>query len=292
MNRLQLELRRLYLTQPPAAQEASKGDTGSIDASPGDVSPVGGSCIDATLVDVAGQVRALVLELARPAHWAPLSAVWKGVQVDLELPAPAIAVNGKDGYQLWFSLAQATPAAQGWALLDALRLRYLGDVKPHRLTLLPLVDASTALPNRHADLLPALQEASGVWSAFLAPDLAPMFADEPWLDLPPNSDGQAKLLMRLASIQPAEFERALALLGRGPETDLLAVDAASIAQASSACPLPALVPVVAAGLGHAPAGESPDPKRFLQGVMNDASVPLALRIEAAKALLSCAQPAR
>ena len=33
-----------------------------------------------------------------------------------------------------------------------------------------------------------------------------------------------------------------------------------------------------------------DPRSFLQAVMNDASVPLALRIEAAKALLSSTQP--
>ena len=30
--------------------------------------------------------RALVLELARPADWGQLAAVWRGVQADLELP--------------------------------------------------------------------------------------------------------------------------------------------------------------------------------------------------------------
>ena len=32
---------------------------------------------------------------------------------------------------------------------------------------------------------------------FVAPDLAALFADEPWLDLPPSSDAQADLLARL-----------------------------------------------------------------------------------------------
>ena len=54
--------------------------------------------------------RALMLALAQPGSWAGLAKVWQGVQADLELPAPAIAVSGTDSYQLWFSLAQPVAA--------------------------------------------------------------------------------------------------------------------------------------------------------------------------------------
>ena len=79
MNRLQRELHRLY-GQKVAAIEGPLGL--GLDA----VHPI----------DTPGPVRTMVLELARPANWAPLSAVWQGVQTDLDLPAPAIAVNGSD----------------------------------------------------------------------------------------------------------------------------------------------------------------------------------------------------
>lgn len=111
--------------------------------------------------------------------------------------------------------------------------------------------------------VPALQADSGVWSAFVATDLAPMFADEPWLDMPPNPDGQAQLLAPLKSIPPAEFELALQQLR--PTTGLTAPGLASNALALTAASL--------------------DPKRFLLDVMNNDSLDLALRIEAAKALL-------
>ncbi len=50
------------------------------------------------LMTAEGHVRAMVLELSRPADWNALSTVWQRVQSDLELPAPAIAVSGNDGY--------------------------------------------------------------------------------------------------------------------------------------------------------------------------------------------------
>jgi hypothetical protein len=90
-----------------------------------------------------------------------------------------------------------------------------------------------------------------------------MFADEPWLDMPPNPDGQAQLLAPLKSIPPAEFE--LALQHLRPTTGLAAPGLVSNASA------------------HATA--SLDPKHFLLDVMNNDSLDLALRIEAAKALL-------
>jgi len=246
MTRLQSEWRRLYLAHDTPDLDAA-------DASAGLIAP-------------DGSVRALVLELARPADWNTLAPLWQGVQLDLELPAPAIAVNGRDGYQLWFSLAQAVPAQRARDFLAALARRYLPGIAAARLAQLPGADASGQL--RHATPVPR-QQAEDRWSAFLAPDLAPMFAEDPWLDLPPSPDGQADRLARLASITPADFEQALERLG--PATP-------APAQASHGA-------TAAPDAGPLPVAHEQDPKHFLLGVMNDTHVALALRIEAAKALL-------
>lgn len=192
----------------------------------------------------------LVLELARPASWEPLAKVWQGVQADLELPAPAIAVSGTDSYQLWFSFAAKVPPAEAMAFLDGLRARYLADVGPERIAM-KFSDAP----------MPPFEAAPGRWSAFVTPDLATLFADEPCLDLPPGIDAQADLLSRLKSIHPEEFERAKERLRP-------AVTAASAS--APGCNAPA---------------KTADPRRFLLDVMNDAQVAMHLRIEAARALL-------
>ena len=168
MTRLQTELQRLYLPRGPASQAPDAAHAG--------------------LIGPDGQSRAMVLELARPADWTVLCAVWQGVQADLDLPAPAIVVSGRDGVQLWFSLAQAVPAVQAAAFLGALRVRYLGGVDPGRLRLLPQPDAAAPMQVAHAQPVPAAQGADGRWSAFVAQDLAPVFAEEPWLDMPPNPE--------------------------------------------------------------------------------------------------------
>lgn len=87
MNPLESELRRLYLL---------------------DGVPVDKSC----LLSTAGHVRAMVLELSRPADWTALSTVRQRVQSELELPAPAVAVSGNDGYMLTIGLA----ASHSWGL--------------------------------------------------------------------------------------------------------------------------------------------------------------------------------
>ncbi len=199
--------------------------------------------------DAQDQVRAARLTLARPADWTTLGPVWRGVQADLELPAPAIAVNGHDGIELWFSFAQALAPEQVLAFVAALRRRYLADVDGERLG--SAVGSVAELPPRQIEPLEQ-------WSAFVAPDLAPVFGAEPWLDIAPSAEGQADLLARLASIQAADLRLALQRLG------------------ALAVPAPASVPVSTA---------EPDPRAFLQRVMQDDSVALALRIEAAKALL-------
>jgi len=249
MNRLQSELRRLYLPNPAA-------DPGADATAP-------------DLIDTGGRVRALVLELARPASWELLSKVWRGVQADLEWPAPAIAVSGTEGFQLWFSLAEPLPVAQAQAFLGRLCACYLADVAPARLRLMPMVDASAPQQTLHAPWVPQEQQATGHWSAFVAQDLAPVFAETPWLDTPPGTDGQADLLARLGSIKRAALEAAWERLRPSAR-------APSIANAD-----PGLAPGMQAA---APPG-SLEARRFLLRVMNDDAVALALRIEAAKALL-------
>ena len=193
--------------------------------------------------------RALLLEVAAPADWTELGRAWQGVQADLALPAPAIAVSGTDGLQLWFSLQQPVDTARAADFLSRLQARYLADLAPARVRL--RADVGTPA-------VPAEDAATGNWSAFIAPDLAPVFADTPWLDIPPGADGQADLLARLVPIAPAAFEAAMQALQPAA---------------------PAALPTSSTG------SPDVDPRQFLQRVLNDASAPLALRVEAAKALL-------
>ncbi|RYG88656.1 MAG: hypothetical protein EON59_03725, partial [Alphaproteobacteria bacterium] len=115
--------------------------------------------------DADGGVRAMVLELARPADWEVLSRVWRGVQADLQLPAPAIAVSGTDGLQLWFSLQEPVSADRAGAFLAQLRARYLAGTAPARLRAMPSAGAAPW----QAPAVPALQAGTENWSAFVAP---------------------------------------------------------------------------------------------------------------------------
>lgn len=243
MNRLQSELHRLYLPRSQALVEDGSEPS--------------------ALTDAQGMVRAMVMELARPPSWELLSKVWRGVQAELELPAPAIAVSGVDGLQLWFSLAEPIAGLQANAFLESLRVRFLPDIDARRLRLLPATDASAPHPERHARLVPAVQEQSGNWSAFVAADLAPIFGNTPWLDIPPNEEGQATLLRSLETMKPDVFDEAMKQLGR----------------VTTNIDVPLAPPQPVATASHE------DPKQFLVRIMNDETVALALRIEAAKALL-------
>jgi hypothetical protein len=249
MNRLQSELRRLYLPR------AAAGD-GSDAAAPG-------------LVDARGATRALVLEIAAHAGWDAVSRVWRGCQAEFELPAPAIAVSGTDAFQLWFSLEEPVAVADAHAFLQSLRVHFLADVDARQVRVLPAAVPGSPGGAVHAAMVPARQPhpQEARWSAFLAPDLAPLFSETPWLDIAPGVDGQADLLCRLASIGKSEFEAAADRLAPTPRSP-------SPAQAPSSAPDAA-----------APVGAGLDPRSFLLRVMGDESVPLALRIEAARTLL-------
>ena len=222
------------------------------------------------LVGPDGRVRAMVLALGHPGDWAALSAVWRGVQADLALPAPAIAVNGVDAFELWFSLAEPVPLAQADAFLQGLCQRYLVDTPPRRVRRMPSMEEGAA--THSTPLIPAPQGATGNWSAFVAPDLAAVFGDDPVLDLPPGADAQAELLGRLSPIKLAAFENALAQLQP-------AAPSTATAPQASAAPAAPVEP------WQGVTNTYEDPRRFLLDVMNDASVSLALRIEAAKVLL-------
>ncbi|MEO7940524.1 MAG: hypothetical protein ABIR55_18005 [Burkholderiaceae bacterium] len=253
MNRLQSELERLYVPQPQDRVDA-------------DVQP-------AALIDAKGRVRAMVMELTRPPDWEALSRVWRGVQVQLELPAPAIAVSGIDGLQLWFSLTEPIAVAQAHDFLDCLRQRFLADIESNRVRLMPASSASNPRQALHAALVPARQEVSGNWSAFLAPDLVPVFAESPWLDIPPNEEGQATLLRGIEVMTQSAFEAAFTKLG-----PTLHARSSNVAAAASVDKPMAYDRSKTASAGG-------DPEQFLLRIMNDDTVALALRIEAAKALL-------
>lgn len=241
MSRLQTEINRLYGPTPGAGKDG---------------------------------VRALVLELARPAEWPRLAQVWQGVQADLGWPAPAIAVNGVDAYQLWFSLEQALPLAQAQLLLEQLRRRYLADLpsdlQGDRLRLLPHIpDATPPVPPRRVG--------ADAWSAFVTPDLAAVFADTPWLDLPPGDDAQAELLGRLNCTPAADVAR---LLEAAVPTSEPAASPVSVPQPLAARPLPQ-----AQAQAQAHAQDTQEARQFLLSVVRDAGIDLTLRIDAAKALL-------
>ncbi|MEJ6005987.1 hypothetical protein WG899_10550 [Paucibacter sp. AS339] len=257
MNRLLTELQRLYV--PHLAAEPSAGPS---------------RC---ELLDEQGHLRGFVLELHGPADWSDLAPLWRGVQSELGLPAPAIAVSGTDALQLWFSMAEAITPSVALAFLEGLRCRFL----PHLATARWRQLLSTvAWPARE---LPSGQQ----WSAFVAPDLAPVFGSEPWLDTPPNPDGQADLLARLSPMKAADFQAALAQLN-GAVASATSVSQPVVPVQSALVVASAIDDLagLAANASAAPAGGTlRDPGEFLLQVMNNESIEMSLRIEAAKALL-------
>ena len=211
----------------------------------------------------SGERRALVLDVGRPSDWELLGNVWREVQLTLSLPAPGIAIAGENSYQLWFSVARGVTPAQGLAFLEAVSRRYLPGIAPTRVRCL------TEPPEMPAEVR------EGQWSAFVAPDLAPVFVEATWLDIPPGAEGQADLLKPLKSISPQAWESAWELLraeGRSASPETMPRETTSA------------VPTVAPAVMGASTTFT-DPRAFLLHVMNDATVPMALRIEAAKALI-------
>lgn len=237
----------------------------------------------------ATPVRALVVALRSPADWAALAPLWRGVQTDFDWPEPAIAVNGTDAFELWFALAEGLPWAEAARLLHGLQRRYLGAVPAERVRCWPAppstrADAPNGPPTR-SPICPPFAAAAERWAAFVAPDLPAVFGDDPALDVEPGADAQADLLARLQPVDPAALRRALAALPLQPEPvppEPLSLEAVPPGPAEPAAPHLAAAPAL---------GPYDDPRAFLRAVMNDPSIPLTLRIEAAKALCQALQQA-
>ncbi|MDE2076813.1 MAG: hypothetical protein KGI91_07045 [Burkholderiales bacterium] len=203
---------------------------------------------NAALMSPEGHGRALVIEFTGPDAWPACSAIWDRAQTEFGWPAPAIAVNGRNGYQLWMSLKRPTPAALAHAWVRRLAALAQGLIEARCIQIHPSSPEPTAHVPDWIQAIPRQQGEQDQWSAFVTRDLTPVFEDSPWLDIPPSPDGQADLLAALQSI------------------DTLAVPEADEA--------PVFKP-----------DQQPSPRQFLLQVMHDPSAPLALRIEAAKALL-------
>lgn len=244
MTRLNTEFARLYGAPDSLATDAKTGTHAPADA-----------------------VKAMVLELARPADWSVLSTVWRAVQSELELPAPAIAISGRDGLQLWFSVVQPVRSSEAADFLAALRQQYLAAIPDSRVGLYPSHTSLAAGNAEPARAVPAVDAHTGHWSAFVSSDLASVFGDEPWLDIPPNRDQQADILSRLSPITLPQWQEALVRLHAARHK------------------VEPLAATVAATLGSVSDMQAQSPKAFLMWVMNDPSVALRDRIEAAKALL-------
>lgn len=241
----------------------------------------------------AGQGSQVVAWHVRAAESEWVSRVWTWVQAQAGLPAPAIAVDGTEGWLLCFALPSTRSADEALLVLRQLireGLHQVGvtvspaDAAAWRFTRWP-VDSPTDA--RH-DAWPVPREvAPDRWSAFVAPDLVPVFAESPWLDCAPSEDGQATLLSRLVPIPADPWARWLAASSRD------AADA--LADQNSGGDVPGQpaphLGVSPRSLG-APAPPSSGavtadgPRAFLLSVMNDPSVDMALRIEAARVLLA------
>jgi len=212
-------------------------------------------------------VRAMVIGCERAADWEKVAEVYRGLQADLELPAAAISVAGRSGYRIWLSLVEAVPLGEARRFLDALCRRYLADIPQGQLRCWPGGEEQGDWP----ELPPALDEISGKWSAFIDPSMGAMFVDESGLDMAPNMERQADMLSAVASIELADFRRALHRLAPVTERG----DEPATALAATA-PLRSTLDV---------GGNFSDPTSFLLAVMNDVSATADQRIEAAKALL-------
>lgn len=225
MDKLDAELRRLHLS--PAEPPASGG-------------------------------QALCLGFRRAADWESVAALWHAAQAELDLPAPAMSIDG-EGYRLWFSLAERVADETARRFIDGLIRRYLAELPDARLH----IDFAASPPP--AELIPDER-----WAAFIDPGLGSMFAADPWLDMAPNRNQQADLLAALRSIRPAELSHALDRM---------------LAQTS-----PAAAPAALETLSLS--GPFTHPRDFLLAVMNDPQAGSLARIEAAKALLPYFEKAR
>lgn len=261
MNKLESAMQRLYCL-PGQAMEAFKLDQDK---------PV------IELVSASGLVRCFVISVEKGGDWAQVAGLYRGVQEDLELPAPAISVSVEDGYQIWFSMAEPILSQLAEGFMEALSRQYLAETKAAKIKYRPgRTDTLRSLP-----LVPAKQGDTERWSAFIDPTMGSMFVAETWLEMAPSLDRQAGMLASLECIKAPDFQRARSILRLLPEGN-----------AKSSGPLPLEPKIEPAQIerqrsaGALSVGNNfTSPQRFLLAVMNDPAASAEQRITAAVALL-------
>lgn len=275
MRKLIAELQRLYFL-PDQHWQNDAGDDSRSGAAIADAlarSLDGEFAIELRQPVAEGQVRLMRLNFRKARDWEAVAQLYQAVQDELDLPRPAISVSAESGFHLWFSLAVPISVGSARSFLEALRRRYLAEIPVAHIEFFPGDDSAVGVT-----LVPALQRASGKWSAFIDPSMGSMFVEESGLDMAPNMERQADMLAALKSIKAEDFARAVELL---------------LAPVEVASPMPALAcgesdasPVLRQSAGLLGVGSNfTDPAGFLLAVMNDATVSASHRIEAAKALL-------
>lgn len=228
------------------------------------------------LLDPSAQVRTMVLSLTAMSAWPRLAAMLDALVEDLGLAAPAVSISPVAGYQVWWSLAEPVPFAEAQQFLGALLSTYLADISEDQVSCLPGPEQET----QFVMMVPALDEASGLWSAFIDPSLGAMFAnDAPGLEFPPRIERQASMLATVNSIKLKDFRKALARLSASVPLSETAPVLPVENSASQGGEQREAAAGFSAGIAYA------DPKSFLLAVMNDASVSTSDRIRAAAALL-------
>lgn len=277
MNKVIQELQRLYFLPKQQCRhqpQTSQAEEGPLTPELIAKSLQGETAVTLKLLSADSQVRALVIRFETGDGWSRLAELYQRLQGDLGLPALAVSVSGKGGFQLWISLADSIPLLQAQAFLRGLQREYLSDLPPSSVTLAPCID-DTGKEHVFADLAPVFNAATERWSAFIDPSLGSMFIDEPGLEIAPNLEAQADILAGFESIKTADFQRTLAIL-----------------QSPEPATLPATPPVsqaTTAPASHAGADigtDYKDPQSFLLAVMNSSSASLDQRITAATALLA------
>jgi hypothetical protein len=192
MEKLIAELTRLYLAPEAVTREALAQHI------------AGKNTLAIKLTTADGLTRALAIPFRKirgdgeAQHWSRLCAVANALQAELELPAPAVSIDGAQAYRLWLSLEEPVAASQAQEFLELLGQAYFPEIE-----LAP--DAATA----PVYLPPCLNPRSGKWAAFIHPGMGASFADESGLDMAPPMAGQVGFLEGLESIEPELFVRAL-----------------------------------------------------------------------------------
>ncbi len=281
MKRLIHELKRLFLLPHQACHRGGQnlGTGGELTEEELVEGLKGERSVVVSLLATDGTVRTIVIGIADPKDWVRVAALYQGIQEDLELPAPAVSVSPDEGFQLWFSLAEAVPANQAVNFTHALRNKYLSDLPATKIRQWPEAGNSCC----RLTLVPSYHDTTQKWSAFIDPTMGSMFIDEAGLAISPGMDRQADLLGGVKSITADEFLRAMGVLKSDAELEtnpeqrqtdrkINHPDGISSDNVGIRSPL---------NVGS----NFSDPKSFLLAVMNDPKVSGKLRISAAKALL-------